>query len=366
MSKQLQIRRGSTAENESFTGVVGELTMDTDKKEVRIHDGSTQGGFVIGGKKEGGPDRFMEAVSITTLKIKAGVCIQVGTTFYETKTDYVFSPASVLDTGSTLTNGKDYYVYAATNDNATVSIVCSLSASAPTGYTAYRRIGGFHTLCVNVGSITGHTLTGFVAGNILPQSVWCLNNWPRCLDTNNAEGMVYCAELDGFGDIYNMDTTGRSRYGAARANNLQHYQFEELARQQGKVLMPDQAFFVLSQGSNQQTAVAGSAQPNPDTTGGRSDTDGRRMISNYGCEEMCGLQWQHLAGWSAAGGSGWNAQNGGQGQFYGSAMILRAGGGWSSSSYCGSRSRSANSSLSDASAGSGARGWSPAVHTWHA
>jgi hypothetical protein len=47
MAKQWQIRRGTTAENDDFTGAIGELTMDTDTKGVRIHDGSTQGGFQI-------------------------------------------------------------------------------------------------------------------------------------------------------------------------------------------------------------------------------------------------------------------------------------------------------------------------------
>lgn len=366
MARAWRIRRGTTAQNNSFTGLSGEVVADMDKKQLRVHDGTKAGGYVIGEKTEHGPDRFLVAASATTLTIKAGVRIEVGTTHFETESAQTITPASCLDTGSSLAAGKDYYVYVATNDNSTAAIVCSLSATAPSGYTSYRRIGGFHTLCVNVGSITGHTLTGFTAGSILPQSVWCLNHYPRCLDINNAAGMVYIEPTDSWVDIYNMGTGGQSAYGAARANNLQHYQFAELARQQGKDLIGDQEFFIASQGSNQQTAVAGSAQPNPDTTGGRNDTAGRRMISNYGCEEMCGLQWQHLNGWSAAGGSGWNAQNGGQGQFYGSAMILRAGGGWGDSSYCGSRSRSAYNSLSYAAADAGARGRSPAIHTWHA
>lgn len=47
MAIQLQIRRGTTAENDLFTGAVGELTMDTDTKGMRIHDGSTQGGVQV-------------------------------------------------------------------------------------------------------------------------------------------------------------------------------------------------------------------------------------------------------------------------------------------------------------------------------
>jgi hypothetical protein len=44
MAERWQIRRGSTLENNGFTGAQGELTMDTDTKQLRVHDGSTQGG----------------------------------------------------------------------------------------------------------------------------------------------------------------------------------------------------------------------------------------------------------------------------------------------------------------------------------
>jgi len=44
MAKQLQLRRGTTSQHSSFTGLVGEVTVDTDKDVVVIHDGSTAGG----------------------------------------------------------------------------------------------------------------------------------------------------------------------------------------------------------------------------------------------------------------------------------------------------------------------------------
>lgn len=47
MSEQWQIRRGTTAENDNFTGAEGEITMDTDKKQLRVHDGQTQGGWTL-------------------------------------------------------------------------------------------------------------------------------------------------------------------------------------------------------------------------------------------------------------------------------------------------------------------------------
>lgn len=47
MSKQWQLRRGTKAENDIFTGAEGEVTMCTDTKGLRVHDGTTQGGFDI-------------------------------------------------------------------------------------------------------------------------------------------------------------------------------------------------------------------------------------------------------------------------------------------------------------------------------
>lgn len=44
MSKRIQLRRGTTAENNAFTGAVGEVTVDTDKNTVVVHDGVTAGG----------------------------------------------------------------------------------------------------------------------------------------------------------------------------------------------------------------------------------------------------------------------------------------------------------------------------------
>jgi hypothetical protein len=45
MSTKVQIRRGSTSSANAFTGAEGELYVDTDQNDLRVHDGSTPGGF---------------------------------------------------------------------------------------------------------------------------------------------------------------------------------------------------------------------------------------------------------------------------------------------------------------------------------
>ena len=47
MPTQLQFRRGTTSQNNSFTGAVGEISIDTATDAIILHDGSTAGGIEI-------------------------------------------------------------------------------------------------------------------------------------------------------------------------------------------------------------------------------------------------------------------------------------------------------------------------------
>lgn len=47
MATQVQFRRGTTTQNNAFTGAIAELTVDTEAKTLRLHDGSTAGGGAI-------------------------------------------------------------------------------------------------------------------------------------------------------------------------------------------------------------------------------------------------------------------------------------------------------------------------------
>ena len=48
MSIEVQLRRGTAAENAAFTGQEGELVYTTDTKDLFVHDGSTAGGTPVG------------------------------------------------------------------------------------------------------------------------------------------------------------------------------------------------------------------------------------------------------------------------------------------------------------------------------
>jgi hypothetical protein len=47
MTTRVKLRRGTTAEHAAFTGAEAEITFDTDKSTVIMHDGVTQGGFEV-------------------------------------------------------------------------------------------------------------------------------------------------------------------------------------------------------------------------------------------------------------------------------------------------------------------------------
>lgn len=47
-----QIRRGTAEQNDAFTGAIGEVTMDTTNKTLRVHDGTTAGGTTLAKQSE--------------------------------------------------------------------------------------------------------------------------------------------------------------------------------------------------------------------------------------------------------------------------------------------------------------------------
>lgn len=76
MAEQVQLRRGTTAQHSTFTGAVGELTIDTTKKTGVVHDGSTAGGIPLA----------KEAAILTSLEVRNGTSAREAL-IYNTYTD---------------------------------------------------------------------------------------------------------------------------------------------------------------------------------------------------------------------------------------------------------------------------------------
>lgn len=297
---------------------------------------------------------YTTAANRYTLQTPNRLAVDIGEAVYflETQTEVVVSTAS--------REGKDLYIYACVPASGSVpdfvvSDNSSLPATIPSGETPTtsntRKIGGFHCLCVAVGTITGHSLTDFVAGDVLPASIWDIEHRPSC----SPEGMVYSEAANIWVDIYLASGTGASTastYGGTISDTRNWMDFVDDGGAVGKRMLKDGEFQLIAAGSNEETNITGSADPG--TTGGHVDTASRRMISNIGAEDCCGAMWQWLAEQSvrwdpAVAGWNWYDLPGAKGSLYnyggtgGEADVkLLAGGYWGGAANAGSRSRDAS------------------------
>jgi len=267
--------------------------------------------------------------------------------------------------------GRDFYIYACVVSGA-LKLVVSASATFPVGYTTAtaRQIGGFHCLCADAGTIAGHPLSGYLAGDILPASVWDLKFRPA----NDPEGMVYVAGIGRWVDIYLASVSGERLVSinggtvadGASSPGFSWYEFSEWFGRIGKRLLTQNEFMAASFGSNQGTSISGSADAV--TTGCHLDTGGRRMVSNVGCEDTCGFMCQ----WSADAGGGVGTASfkvqyvatdtTEQGQSYMEPCRAGLGGTWVDGVKCGSRFSYWNNSPITRPANCGARGISDAIN----
>lgn len=250
--------------------------------------------------------------------------------------------------------GKDAYLYycqplAGTAPDLILSTNSTVPSAMPSGETPTadntRKIAGFHTLCADVGTIAGHTLSDYITGDVLPRSVWDLMHRPD----SAPEGMVY-SDAGKWIDIYPPSVSGGeavSAYGATVATGttteaFHAYKWDQWFARIKKKPIASLEFVDASIGSNQGTNIAGSADPG--TAGGHSDTAGRRMISNIGCEDMAGAWWQRGREQGATNDAGsayvdaYDANDSDVGgQHYEAPNRPIFGGHWSNGVLCGSR-----------------------------
>jgi len=300
-------------------------------------------------------DRIIEYKDASNVTIKGLnlIPLRIGEYWFFLDTDTDVSTTTDMDTGS-VAAGKDYYIYACDNSGNLVFKI-SLSSSYPYGFDANnsRKIGGFHTLCASVGVISGHPLSEASANDILQYSVWDLKHRPL----SEPEGMVWSSKAGIWVDIYLTSGTGvltASVNGGTISDSQNWMDFVDDFAAVKKQMLCDSEFQIIAAGSNEETNISGSADPV--TTGGHIDTAGRRMVSDIGCEDCCGVLWQWLLdqSWRAdglpdTGDPTWSWLNlaGDKGSLYkqgtyGDVKLL-AGANWSRAENSGSRSRYATS-----------------------
>ena len=241
--------------------------------------------------------------------------------------------------------GKDFYIYAVRKGNEAVpDFILSKNPDGPAGYEAntVRKVGGFHCLCEDMGEVENHPLSGFTAGDILPQSVWDLKHRP----ISSPEGMVFTGKF--WVDIYLNSWDGTHLVSSYRSEiadtDFDGLRFQEALVSLGKRLPSAEECMTFSQGAESGKALLGEADPV--TSGGHRNTDNRRVVSNIGCEDVMGVMWQYtrdVFGAYCSYEDDWNSVSSTNGAIQGGGIRrLCFGGSWKDGEHAGIHALSLN------------------------
>ena len=167
MAKLLKLRRGTTTQHGSFTGAEGEVTIDTDKEALVVHNGSTAGGFPVARADGTGVSNFTITgeLDAATLDISGNADID-GTL----EADAYTVNGTALDThiaGVTVTTATNAtHVVLTDNENTNENNVIPFGEGATaTGNVGLETDGDFH-YNPSTGSVTATTFIGNVTGNV--------------------------------------------------------------------------------------------------------------------------------------------------------------------------------------------------------
>lgn len=162
MSKRIQLRRGTTAEMNAFTGAVGEVTVDTDKDTVVVHDGTTVGGHPVA-------TRANDDGTISLIKkdgTSAGV-INNGGLFNNTLTSTNTNQALTAAQGKALKDLTDTKLTVTNALGGAGQTLQDLTASRVLGTTYTNSTGRPIWVSVAVTLSAGSTMTGTLNGIIV-------------------------------------------------------------------------------------------------------------------------------------------------------------------------------------------------------
>ena len=134
---QVQLRRGTTAQHGTFPGAEGEVTVDTDKNTLVVHDGVTTGGYELRRKDDGIATGEIDDNAVTSAKISS-----TDTTFNVNDTNNNIGTGALANAGYQLTvdggTGKDT-IYAKGNQ-ASAYVDLKLENESATGLGGRFRI----------------------------------------------------------------------------------------------------------------------------------------------------------------------------------------------------------------------------------
>ena len=155
MARQIQLRRGTTAEHSTFTGAVAEVTVDTTKDTVVVHDGSTAGGVPLA--KESALSAYATTASLAAVATSGAYSDLTGTPTLAT----VATTGAYSDLSGTPTIPTDFVSAASGgtfSGNVTVSAEFIANSYNET-YAAVTSTTNATTVNCEAGNAFSHTLT---------------------------------------------------------------------------------------------------------------------------------------------------------------------------------------------------------------
>jgi hypothetical protein len=198
MPTQVQFRRGTTTQNNNFTGAAGEVSVDTEVKTIRVHDGSTAGGSALA-KADLSNTAAITGSSTTTLtnktfNLSSNTLTGTISQFNTALSDATFATLSGIETFTNKTiNG----------DNNTITNIAnsSLKNSGITINGTSVSLGGTRTL-----------VTDDVAEAVTPTN--------KYFTDARARGAISVTDVGGDGSLEYNNTTGTLTYTGPSATEV--------------------------------------------------------------------------------------------------------------------------------------------------
>ena len=158
MAKQLKLRRGTTSQHSSFTGAEGEVTVDTDKDTLVVHDGSTAGGRPLARADGDITGNAATATTATTAtNITATANNSTNETVYPVFVDGATGSQGIeTDTGLTYNPSTGVVTATSFTGNVTGNVTGNTSGTAATV------TGAAQSAITSTGTLTGLTVSGDV------------------------------------------------------------------------------------------------------------------------------------------------------------------------------------------------------------
>lgn len=145
MPTAIQRRRGTTAQHAGFTGLVGEITVDTDKKTAVVHDGATAGGFPLARADQAPRSDYVKVQTITVTPGASYVDVSLDPAIYRSMLLAVYDlygSASgsflamqfLVSGGAPYTSANYKYTYSSAGSTSLSSAASQTAVTLPNGW----------------------------------------------------------------------------------------------------------------------------------------------------------------------------------------------------------------------------------------